>query len=170
VGDHASHVHKRLKEKVQWLQDAGTDFRKTRLFYRGRHLFHEHTKKYGMAEALVGGVLIGGVVLTVAPLPRLPEAPPKSSKEAAVDAFKSKRAQLGQGQMMGYEDATPHPKLYGDRRIPVSANTMRGSNSSGAWSGSGRNGSSRRTVARRQKQEPCGDDFESDDDGASMSA
>lgn len=167
LGTHASKVHARLQQKWQWAQQAGSDFKRTRLWYMARHWFHEHTSRYGVIEALGVGVLVGGVVLTSAPLPKLPPTPSKSAKEAAVDAFQSKRAQLGQGQMVGYETAAPHPKLPGDR-LPAKA-----SRRSGSSSGGGNKRSSARTQKRDDQSKshlPADDELDSEDDGASMSA
>lgn len=163
----------RLREKVDLAHAAAHDFKRTRLYYKGRHLFHTHTAKYGLAEAFGIGALVGGVVLMRAPLPDPPAAPPKSAKEAAVDAFKAKRAQPAPGEMPRHQ-----PKLPGDRLASAPGATSRRSlSSSGNRSGSNSRGKPVEVRTRRQRVkgqqltlEESDAEPESDSDEASMSA
>jgi len=177
-------AHAKLKAKMEHIHQAGVDFQRTRLWYKGRHMLREHTKQYGLAEAFGVGALVTGAVLMKVPLPERSSEEakaPKNGPDAAVDAFKAKRAQLAAGQAIRYELAGPNPKLPGDRIPRASASgSRRSGSSSAAWSGSGRAGGNRRAPARApmrnnrsQRSLPEGDaegELDSDEEEASMSA
>lgn len=167
-----------MQEDVNWLHAAGKDFKRTRLYYMGRHWLNTQTSKIGVPQALGIGAVLGSIFMYKAPLPRVPLPSPKTRKEAAVDSFNAKRTQPSPGQMVWYDSSAPQPKLPGDRVSGALGQSSRKSGSShSTCSSSGRAGSrgkacsQRRERGQRTLKKVAEESSDSDaEDEASMSA
>jgi len=104
-------IRARAHKKLEFYQHAASDFQRTRLWYKGKFYTKQHLRKWGLVEGFGLGALLGGLALYNAPLPA-PTNKPKSAKEAAVDAFKAKRA--AGYTTSGMEETIVYPKLPGD--------------------------------------------------------